>query len=291
MLRGRIATVGAVCAITAVAAVTAGCGGASSSSALQLDPVAAAATKTQNAGAAHVHLSMVLTGHGRTVRLHGSGAIDDTSSEMMFNLGSMLSQMGLPAAGAPGARSMKEVALEENGDYVIYLRLAFLSSQLPGGKQWVKVDLTKLGKSAGIDLGTLMSGSQVQPADFLSMLEADGATVHKVGPATVDGVATTHYRVAVNLAKALQSQGVANPLLSAAASEMKTVHENVWIGSDGLVRRVAIRYIAPQAGAPRMAMRMDLSDYGTHASITAPPSSQVFDATQFAQQGLASSLH
>ncbi|HEY8107117.1 MAG TPA: hypothetical protein VIC70_00310 [Gaiellaceae bacterium] len=291
MLRGRTATVATVCAIAAAAAVTAGCGGGSSSSALRLDPVAAAATKTQNAGAAHVRLRMVLKGHGRTVRLHGTGTIDGTSSEMSFNLGSMLSQMGLPSAGTPGAASLKEVALEQNGDYVIYLHLGFLSSQLPGGKQWVKVDLTKLGKSAGIDLGKILSGSQVQPTDLLSMLKADGATVHKIGPATVDGVATTHYRVTVDMAKTLQSKGLASPLLSAAAAQVKTIRENVWIGQDGLVRRITVRYSSARADAARMAMRMDISDYGAHATITAPPSSQVFDATQFAQQGLASSLH
>jgi hypothetical protein len=280
-----------VCAIAATAAVTAGCGGGSSSSALQLDSVAAAATKTQNAGAAHVHLSLVLKGHGRTVRLHGTGAIDGTSSQMTFKLGSLLSRMGLPATGAPGAASTKEVALEQNGDYVIYLRLGFLSSQLPGGKQWIKVDLTKVGKSAGIDLGQLMSGSQVQPGDLLSVLEADGAKVHKVGPATIDGVATTHYRVAVDVAKALQSNGLTSPLLSAAASQLKTVHENVWIGKDGLVRRVTVHYSSPLPGAPRVAVKMDISDYGTQATITAPPSDQVFDATQFAQQGLANALH
>ena len=258
---------------------------------MQLDPVASAATKTQNAGAAHVHLSMVLKGHGRTVRLHGTGAIDGTSSEMNFKLGSLLSQIGLPAAGAPGATSMKEVALEQNGDYVIYLRLGSLSSQLPAGKQWIKVDLTKLGKSAGIDLGQMMSGSQVQPSDLLSMLEADGANVHKVGPATVDGVATTQYRVSVDVAKALQSTGLASPLLSAAASQMKTIHQNVWIGADGLVRRITVHYSSPRPGAPRMAMKMDISDYGTNATIAAPPSSQVFDATQFAQQGLANAVH
>jgi hypothetical protein len=32
---------------------------------------------------------------------------------------------------------------------------------------------------------------------------------------------------------------------------------------------------------------MDLFDYGSHVAIAAPPSNQVFDATQFAQQGLA----
>jgi hypothetical protein len=40
-----------------------------------------------------------------------------------------------------------------------------------------------------------------------------------------------------------------------------------------------------------LAMTMDLFDYGAHVTIAAPPSSDVFDATQFAQQGLGNALH
>src|SRR5215472_16760423 len=102
MLRGRRTTVAAVCVIAATAAVTAGCGGGTSS-ALQLDPVSAAVTKTQNAGAAHVRLSVVLKGHGRTVRLHAAGAIDGTSAELSSRLGSLLGPSGIPAGAIPGA--------------------------------------------------------------------------------------------------------------------------------------------------------------------------------------------
>jgi len=289
--------VAAVCVIAATAAVTAGCGGGTSN-ALQLDPVSAAATKTQNAGAAHVRLGIVLKGHGRTVRLHATGAIDGTSAEMSFRLGSLLGRSGIPAGAIPsGVRaklrhgSLKEVALEQNGDYVIFLRLGVLSSQLPGGMKWIKLDVTQLGKSAGVDLSKLMSGSQLQPTDLLSMLETEGANVHKLGPATIDGIATTRYHVTIDPAKALQSSGLTGPLLSRIAAHAKTVSENVWIDGNGLVRRVAFGYSAPQADTPRMAMTMDISDYGTHVTIAAPPGSQVFDATQLAQQGLAGALH
>ena len=278
-----------MCTIAAAAAVTAGCGSSGTRSALQLDPVSAAATKTQNAGPAHVRLSMVLRGHGKVVRLHANGAIDGTSSEMSFRIPAGAIPSAIQAKLSDG--SMKEVALEQNGDYVLYLRSGFLSSQLPGGPQWIKLDITELGKSAGVDLSKMMSGSQVQPTDLLSMLEAEGANVHKLGPATIDGIATTRYHVSIDPAKALQSSGLTGPLLSRIAAHAKTVSENVWIDGNGLVRRVAFGYSAPQADTPRMAMTMDISDYGTHVTIAAPPSSQVFDATQLAQQGLASALH
>ena len=295
MLRGRSAAVAAALAIAAAA--TAGCGGGSTSSALSLDPVAAAATRTQDAGAARIRFAMVISAPqlGKTLRMRGTGAIDGTSAELSFKLGSMLGQMGLPSSMGGLAQlkntSIKEVALEQNGDYVIYMQLGFLSSQLPGGKQWIKLDVSKLGKAAGLDLGKLMSGTQFQPSDLLGMLTSEGAKVQKLGPATVDGVATTHYRVTIDLAKVLQSKGLTSPLLNGITAQMKTATSEVWIGKDGLVRRVRVSYNVAQGPTPmRMAMTMSLYDYGAHLSIAAPPSSQVFDATSFAQQGLGS-LH
>jgi hypothetical protein len=207
----------------------------------------------------------------------------------------MLGQMGLPSSLGSMAQlqhaSIKEIALEQNGDYVIYMRLGFLASQLPGGKQWIKLDVSKLGKAAGLDLGKLLSGSQFQPSDLLGMLTSEGAKIHKLGPATVDGVATTHYRATIDLAKVLQSKGLTSPLLNGITAQMKTATADVWIGKDGLVRRVRVSYDVPRGEEPmRVTMTMSLSDYGANLSITAPPSSQVFDATSFAQQGL-SSLH
>ena len=288
MLRGRRAGIAAALAIAATAAVTAGCGGGSTSGALRLDPVAAAATKTQNAGAARVRLNLAVSGQGQRLGMHGAGAIDGTSSQLSFRLGSMAGQL----APQLGHAKIKEIALEQDGDYVIYLKLDFLSSQLPGGKQWVKLDLTKLGKSAGLDLGQLMSGSQLQPSDLLGMLEAEGAKVQKLGAATIDGVATTHYRVKIDLAKALQAKGLTSPML-------KDIARRDEDGSGGRLDRQG-RPRSPRHGSPtalgtpsgtaHAAMTMKLYDYGAHVSIAAPPSSAVFDATQFAQQGL-SSLH
>jgi hypothetical protein len=282
MLRRRRVGIAAALAIAATAAVAAGCGGGSTSSALQLDPVAAAATKTQNAGAAHVRMSMTLNGMGQRFGMHGAGAIDGTSAKLNFRLGSMPGLMGTKL----GHATIKEIVLEQNGDYVIYMRAPTLSAGLPGGKAWMKLDFSKLGKSAGIDISKAMSGGQLEPTDMLSMLEAEGADVQKVGSATIDGVATTHYRVKVDLAKALQSKGLSSPMLKEFASKMKTATDNVWIDKDGLVRRIQFAY---GMAAIHMAMKMDLSDYGAHVTIAAPPSSQVFDMTQLAQQGLGSS--
>ena len=260
----------------AAAAVLSTRGG--SSSVLSLDPVAAAATKTQQAGAARIRMALTLSSPqlpgGRTVNVRGTGAIDGGSSAFTFNIGSR--------------GSMKEISLERNGDYVLYLQIPELSAQL-GGKQWVELDVSKLGESAGLDLSKLMSGSQLQPSDMLSILTAEGATIRRVGSATVNGTPTTHYRVVIDTEKALKAKGLTSPLLAGMASTMpSSIPADVWIGKDRLLRRIQVSLSAAQS---QMDMTMDLYDYGAHVTISAPPSSDVFDATAFAQQGLAGGLH
>jgi hypothetical protein len=267
----------------AAAAVMASRGGGS---ALSLDPVAAAATKTQQAGAARIRFAIQATGAqaGKTVKVNGNGVIDGSSGEFTIDLGSLPEQSAIPSG-----TSLKEISLEQNGDYVVYVGLGSLAAaHLPGGKHWVKLDVSKLGKSAGLDLEKLMSGSQFQPSDVLSMLKAEGAKVQSLGPATIDGSATTHYRVTIDTAKALEAKGLTSPLLAGVAAQMPTVPADVWIGKDGLVRRIGLSLSRPQGA---MKMTINLSDYGTHVTITAPPSSDVFDATAFAQQGIAGGLH
>jgi hypothetical protein len=290
MLRGRVAALASALAVAVAAVVTAGCGGGSTSSALSLDPVAAAATKSQSAGAARVRLSIAVSGpQGKTFRLRGTGAIDGPSSDLRFKLGSLLGRVGLPSAAMTQLAhgSMREITLQEDGDYIIYVRLgSLLSSQLPGGQQWIKLDLSKLGKSAGLDLSKLLSGSQMQPGDLLSLLQTEGAKIHKVGPATVNGAATTHYRVVVDTRSRLKDL-TTSPLLAGVAAQVPRIPEDVWIGKDGLVRRVRVSLNLPHgATAVRTTMAMDLYDYGAQVDIAAPPSSQVFDATELAQQGL-----
>jgi hypothetical protein len=272
--RGRWATVAAAAAIAALAVVSAGCGGGAAS-ALALDPVASAATKTQQAGAARIRMALSLTSPqlqgGKTLDIRGTGAMDGTSSEFDFSMGSQ--------------GSMKEIFLRQHGDYVLYMQLPQLESQLPTSKHWIELDVSKLGKAAGLDLSKLMSGSQFQPGDLLSMLKGEGAKVRSLGAATVGGAATTHYGITIDTAKALQAKGLTSPLLAGAASTLPaSIPADVWIGKDGLVRQIRLALGVAQS---RMRMTMNLYDYGADVTIAAPPGSDVFDATQLAQMGMS----
>ena len=300
MRRGRWSGVAAALAIAAVGAVTAGCGGGGS--ALTLDPVAAAATKTQQAGAARVRFELGFSGprtQGKTVRIHGAGAVDGTSSELTIPVGAFLSRNPKLAGALPtGAAaelmhdSMKVVTLEQNGDYVVYLRLGALANQLPGGQHWVELNLSKLARAKGIDLGTLAAGAQLQPSDVLAMLRAEGAKIQKLGPETVDGAATTHYRVTVDVAKALQAAGLTSPSRAHVAPKLSKVPADVWIGKDGLVHKVRLSAAVTRSHSTgRLGVTVDVYDYGAKITIAAPPSSDVFDATQLAQLGIGSAGH
>ncbi len=287
MLRARWTGIATALAIAVAAAVTAGCGGGSST-ALSLDPVAAAAAKAQHAGAARIRFALDVSGAklpaGKTLHVHGAGAIDGTSSKLTIEPGSLLRQTGVPAQS-----SIEEISLEQNGDYVVYVQAGFLASHLAGGKQWIKLDLSKLGRSAGLDLGTLLSGSGLQPGNVLSMLEAGGARIDDLGSTTIDGAAATHYRVTVDVAKALQARGLTNPLLAGLVAQLPKIPADVWIGKDGLLHRIQISLDLPlpQSAKPvHLGLTIDVYDYGADVTIAAPPGSDVYDATKLAGQGL-----
>ncbi len=291
MRRGHWAAIATAAVVAAAAAVTAGWGGGAGN-ALAIDPVAASATKTQS-GAAHVRFTLAFSTPqlqgGKTVRLRGTGAIDGTSAELTIGgLGPVLRQS--VGSGGPSA-SAKEIFLDQNGDYVLYTQLGLLASKLPGGQHWIELDLSKLGQSAGFDLGTLLSGSHLQPGDILSMLKTDGAKVRDLGPSTVDGVAATRYRVTVDVAKALEANGLTSPLLGAAAASMPAIPADVWIGKDGLVHRIRISLAGEQGMPLRLGLTVDIYDYGADVAIAAPASSNVFDATQLAAQGFSGASH
>src|SRR5258708_40267484 len=74
-------------------------------------------------------------------------------------------------------------------------------ASFPKGKEWVETSLPS--QAADGSLPFLPLGNvNANPVDLLSALTAVASKVTDLGPATVRGVAVTHYRVSVDLAKA-----------------------------------------------------------------------------------------
>lgn len=286
-LRRRISGRGLAAGIAVVASgvVLAGCGVASS-----IDPVASAATKSQRAGAAHVTFSATITSPqlagGKALTMTGTGTVANGEGELDFDMSQMLSAAG--ATGVDG--TAKEIFLQENGDYVVYMRMAMLDSFL-NGKHWLKIDLSKVEKAMGVDISKLMGNAAAQdPSQMLSLLKASSGAVDNLGSATVGGVDTTHYRATVDLAKSASIQGIdpATVKQLEALGAPSTVPIDVWVGSDGLVRQLEMTMSVDRAGvSEKVAMTMGFTGWGTAVAVTAPPASDVLDATALAAKAAA----
>jgi hypothetical protein len=241
------------------------------------DPVAAAATRTGNAGGAKLAISVAVSDpSGGTVTLTGQGVVDQSAGDVTMELSSL-------------AGSVELRYLQENGDPVVYANLPMLATMLPGAKPWLRLDLEQAGKSLGLDLNQLIAGLGQNPIQLLDLLRATGP-VNEVGAETIDGVSTTHYTAAVDLQKAAllagpAAESLANELTAAGAPSQVPV--DVWIGvGDGFVHKLTVNeQLRTAAGEAAVAVTLGISDYGTAVDVVAPPADQVFDVT-----GLASML-
>jgi LppX_LprAFG lipoprotein len=251
-----------------LAFVAAGCG---SGGALELDPVASAATKTQQTGTYAFDFTASVHVLGRPLSFSGSGQVDGPNGalDMQMDFGSLL-----PASLTQGAPATADVRLV---DKVAYVNMPFLASKLPSGKPWLKLDLRSLAGSAGLG-----SVSQSDPQQYLQQLLASKNT-QTVGTDTIAGEKMTHYRTTIDPSARL---GALPADVRAAARKAlkqlgtKGIPADVWVDSQGLLRRESVSLAFGQAlqGAS-MSMTMNFHDFGTPVDVAAPPADQTFDAT------------
>jgi hypothetical protein len=252
--------------LAAAPLLLAACGGGSSGSrpVQSLTPVAyvkQAAHKSAQAPSEHVDLSATATLQGNPFSLKGAGDFDNVKKSGQMTV----------HANVQGIDMQIDEVLDGT---TIYLKSPLFSAALPAGKDWMKLDLEKVGKAEGVDLSQLMGQD---PAESFAQLQASG-NVTKVGDETIDGVDTTHYRGKVDVSKLPQAAKIK------ALQNAKYGPYDVWIGKDdGYVRRVKTSYsIAQQA----FGMTMNFSDFGKDVSVTPPAASETVDGTNKSLQGL-----
>jgi hypothetical protein len=236
-----------------------------------VDPVAGAATKTESSDGSKIALNASLTTPaGETYSISASGTFDKQQGDITVQL--------------PKSGSQAELRyLEENGDLVLYVNSAELSSKLPGGKPWVRLDLQQVGEKIGIDLNQILGEANQDPGRILDLLQSTGS-VSKVGTETIDGAATTHYKATIETDKLAGKLG--GSMAQVAYDDLEShgapssIPVDVWIGDDGLVRRVTIDdSVAGSGGTATLKLQLDVSDAGAPVVVTAPPSDQVFDVS------------
>jgi predicted small lipoprotein YifL len=262
----------ALLVIPVLAFFAAGCG---SGGALSLDPVASAASKTQQAGTYAFDYTASMQVLGQELSFSGSGQADTPNGRVHMTM----DFKGLPAALTQDGTTAEMILV----DKVMYMKMPFLASQLPAGKQWMKLDLATLASSAGTSLGSF---NQADPQQWVQQLLASSDT-QKIGTETVQGEQMTHYKTTIDPAKIDTVPADQRAAVRAAMKQigMTTIPVDVWIDGQGLLRRESIDMTLGKAlQNSRISMTFDMHDFGTAVDVTAPAADQVFDATALVQQ-------
>jgi len=219
----------------------------------------------------------------------GSGFEMQMSFEGAYNTETNRSEMRMETTtpGAPQiAAGMNPMVAVQDG-LTMYMSSPAFSTMLPGGKRWMKIDVSEFGAEP-------LSG-QVDAVDaraILGQLESVGGDPQAVGREKVRGVGTTHYTAELDPAlQADQLREAGNDLAAdvlEGQDELATV--DVWIDREGLIRRTAMQtaFQLPGQAGGSMSMTIDFYDFGAAPKISVPAETAAFDVTSLALEGLQS---
>ena len=260
------------------ATALAGCGG----DALALDPVARAAdTTAKTQSSRFAFRASIDAGSVGSFSFNGDGIYDGKDKSGWMNMHFQLP----PAAQAQlgSADPSMEMIFDGSDGLVMYMRSPLFSRLVPTGK-WVKMDLEKLAKKQGMDLGALMNANQADPSQSLRILMASSGA-HVTGAETVRGVATTRYGFTVDFKKLAGANKAYKHLVEAAGTA--TAPAEAWIDRKGRVRKLALTLsMGAQVGSPMtMSITEELYDFGVHADVTAPADDVVVDLSSLGGSG------
>lgn len=268
----------AVATTVALVAVLAACGGSSASPATKIVS-AAEATRAQHT----LQVAVTVTGTSPGTPMltaHGSGAFDLTTNE---------GQLALTVAGVAQLAGLGRIQTVLSGP-IVYANLGRL---VPGGRPWVKIDVRALPQLPGFDLTPLKQLQSAEPFTVLDGLEGAGQPLTVLGPDTVNGVATTHYRTQVDLERAAtRFSGTEAAALRTIAGNLTspTFPADVWIDARGLVRQASYtataKAINPGAAPVQFSAMFDFTGFGQPVSVQVPAAGQTVDlAALFSQLG------
>jgi hypothetical protein len=228
------------------------------------NPVVVAVKKTATAKSATFQMSITTVVAGRRTTMTGAGAQRGDNAKLTLRT---------RAAGA--AVRIDAILLRERGAVVMYMRSPAFQTQLPPGKSWLRMDLTKQAGNLGVDFTSLISSSQ-----SLAPLEKGIVSTTRVGREVVAGGSTMHYRALVDIqraARAVPAYGKqVRAVERATGIRLGRSSYDVWVAGDGRIRR--LRYSTPTAvGGVRgkTVSTLTFLSFDTSVSIKAPPRSQV----------------
>jgi hypothetical protein len=265
--------------LAACASTLVGCAGGD---ALALDPVARAASTTAETASSKFDFSASISaGTVGSFSFHGNGVFDGKGKTGWMNM-----HFALPAAyqlQIPTSDPSMEMIFDGSHGLVMYMRSPLFDKMLPAGK-WVKMDLEKMAKKEGVDLGAIMNANQADPSQSLRMLMASN-NARVTGSERIRGVQTTHYAFNVDFKKLADKYKQFRQLQSMGSISAPA---EAWIDAKGRVRRlvVTMSLAAPQLGTPMtMSMTEELYDFGARVNITPPSDDLVVDLSSLPGSG------
>jgi hypothetical protein len=228
------------------------------------NPVVAAAKRTAAAKSTTFQMSITTAVPGQRVTMTGAGAQRGTDVKLT-----------LRGRSQGVAFRFDAILVREGGRYVLYMRSPLFRSQLPPGKTWLRIDLSKQGANLGIDFSSLLSSSQT----FVP-LEKGLVSTTRMGREVVAGRPTTRYRAVIDIERASRASPAYGQQVAAieraTGVELGRVPYDVWIAGDGRIRRV--RFSTPTvAGGTRGRTTQTITflTFDTPMTITAPPRAKV----------------
>ena len=257
-----------------------GCAGGDT---LALDPVARAASTTADTTSSKFEFRAAITaGTLGSFSFHGNGIYDGKDKSGWMNM-----HFALPAAyqlQVPTSDPSMEMIFDGSHGLVMYMRSPLFDKLVPTGK-WVKMDVAKMAKKEGVDLGAIMNANQADPSQSLRMLMASSNS-RVTGSERIRGVQTTHYAFDIDFKKLVQDNKQLRQLTEAMGSV--SAPAEAWIDAKGRVRRLAVTMTlgTAQLGTPMtMTITEDLYDFGAPARITPPSDDVVVDLSSLTGSG------
>jgi len=192
---------------------------------------------------AHMEMTM-----GDTVKASGDVSYADKSPGM--KLAMTVSQSGQKL-------QIEEILV----DGVLYMSSPGLT---PSGK-YVKIDSKTPGVGSMSDLL-----KNVDPASMIGQMTKSLDKLEYAGTTKIDGNSTHHYKMTVDAKKAVSSLGLSDLPSSAATAIPDSITYDAYFNDDNTIRRITMDIMG-------QSMQMDMTDWGTPVTITAPKKSDVVD--------------
>jgi hypothetical protein len=284
MLPRRLIPLAAVLALAAP--VASGCGA---------DPagVADAASATAKKGTASYTMRIGMSGLGLPskvdLRLSGVTSLSKPQMTMKADLGPLIAGFGVPIGSAP-------VDVRLDGRMLYVKPPAVPGLAMPGGKEWVAIDLAETVEAFGIDAAGLGALGTADPAAMLRWLEGSKG-LEEIGEDTINGTETRHFRGTFTFADVVASLPAGDRARAAKALEQlednlgeeiaKPSPVDIWIDKDAVLRRMTSDQRLPASGgvpAGRFTLTYDLTKFGTKLDVARPAS--VADLTDGLVDGL-----